>query len=370
VIYLDNAASAPLRAVAREAMEAAWEVAGNPSAVHAAGRAARRLLEDARESLAADIGAHPGEVVFCSGGTEANNLALRGLGGGAVTVSAVEHPSILNARDRLAAVDVLPVDASGRVILPRRLNGPDSAESAARLLSVQLVNGETGVIQPIAEVVEFARRQRALIHSDAVQALGHLKLDFAGLGVDALTLSAHKTGGPVGIGALVVRRSLELRPYSFGGEQESKRRPGTVPVALAAGFAAAVRQATAELAAESSRLRGLHDRLISRSCQTIREVSGNCSGECSPAIVNLTFAGLRADDLLLLLDRAGISCSVGSACTAGVHRPSPVLLAMGRDEAQASASLRFSFGWQTSTADIDALVDALGPAVNQARSAR
>jgi cysteine desulfurase len=284
----------------------------------------------------------------------------------------VEHPSILNAQGRLAQVEVLRVDITGRVVLPAGVGGPttDPSESGAQLLSVQLVNGETGVVQPLAEVVEFARRQRALVHSDAVQALGHLRLDFAGVGVDAMTLSAHKIGGPVGIGALVVRRSLDFRPYGFGGEQESKRRPGTVPVALAAGFAAAVRQATAELAAESERLRRLHDRLISHSRQAIPDVAANCSGECSPAIVNLTFAGLRADDLLLLLDRAQISCSVGSACTAGVHRPSPVLLAMGRTVAQASASLRFSFGWQTSEADIDALVDALMPAVDQARTAR
>jgi cysteine desulfurase len=404
VIYLDNAASAPLRGVARAAMEAAWEVAGNPSAVHGAGRAVRGLLEDARESLAADIGAHPGEIVFCSGGTEANNMALRGLGNGAVAVSAVEHPSVLNARDQMTEVRLLPVDARGRVIrteaggfgsVPRNVSSGGREETACTadsgeqgtpqgdlrdapvastvskglLLSVQTVNGETGVIQPLAEIAAAARSCGALVHSDAVQALGHIPLDFAGLGVDALTLSAHKVGGPVGIGALVVRRLVEFRPVGFGGEQEVKRRPGTVPVALAAGFAAAAHEAVAELPAESARLRSLHDRLIAYCLQALSGVVVNCSGECSPAIVNLTFSGLRADDLLLLLDREGIACSVGSACTAGVHRPSPVLLAMGLGEAAAGASLRFSFGWQTTMADVDALIAVLAPAVSRARSA-
>jgi cysteine desulfurase len=348
VIYLDSAASAPLRPQARAAMRAAWELAGNPNSAHAHGRAARALLEDAREALSAVVGASSGEIVFTSGGTEANNLALRGIAAERRLVSAVEHPSIAN----IPGVEVLRVGGDGRVGLP-------GAPLAGALVSVQWANSETGVVQDIPELAAAAHGAGALFHTDAVQALGHLPLDFAGLGLDAMTITAHKIGGPVGIGALVVRRGLELCPQAFGGEQENRRRPGTVPVALAAGFAAAAQTLNQELASENSRLRGLHDRVVAGVRGFAPQVEVNCSEPCSPAIVNLTFPGARAADLLLLLDREGVSCSAGTACTAGISRPSPVLLAMGRSEADAAASLRFSFGWQTTADEVELALAAL-----------
>jgi cysteine desulfurase len=357
VIYLDNAATTPLRPQAFDALREAGEVVGNPASVHAAGRAARALLEESRERIAACVGAHPSEVVFTSGGTEANNLALRGLGAERVLVSAVEHASILN----IPQVELIRVDDAGRV--PRTELPGESTPGERCLVSIQQVNSETGVIQPLWSAPGTLR------HSDAVQGLGHLPLDFAGSGLDALTITAHKVGGPVGIGALLLKRGVAVRPISYGGEQETKRRPGTVPVALAAGFAAAVEAATGDLDAETTRLKAMHDRLIGGALDAIADVRVNCTPPCSPAIVNLTICGLRAEDLLLLLDQRGICVSLGSACTAGVARPSAVLLAMGRSEADASASIRFSFGWQNTMAEVEEVLRVLPDSVAQARAA-
>ena len=367
--YLDHAASSPMVAEAARAMAGLLERPGNPSSLHASGRAARRALEDARESLAADLGARPAEVVLTSGGTEANNLALLGAraeGRRLVAVSAIEHPSVAAARDRLTGVTVLPVGGTGHLDLDRirELAGPRTG-----LVSVMWVNNETGAVQPVDDVVELAHAAGALAHSDAVQAFGHLPLDFEGSGLDLLSVSAHKLGGPVGIGALVVRRGVTVAPAGFGGGQEARLRSGTVPVALAAGFAAASRVAAGRRAAEAERLAGLRDRLIEGTLATVVDTRANTEAPCSPAIVNLTFAGVRADDVLLLLDAAGFDASTGSACTAGVHQPSEVLLAMGRTTADASASLRFSFGPDTTTGAIDALLGVLPGIVARARSA-
>ena len=373
-MYLDHAASSPMPASVREATSGAMALAGNPSSLHASGRAARRLLEQARESVAADLGAGPGEVVFCSGGTEANNLALLGAVGsagvagpeGEVLVSAVEHPSVAEARRVLGGrARVLAVDAAGRVDPAAVAAG---LGSRTRLVSVMWVNNETGVVQPVREIAELARAAGVLAHSDAVQAVGHLPVDFGASGLDLLSLSGHKLGGPVGIGALLVRRGVVLAPPGFGGGQEAKLRSGTAPVALAVGLAAALREATARLADEAVRLAGLGARLIA-GLRGLPEVVVNTTAPASPAIVHATFAGLRADDLLLLLDAAGIDCSTGSACTAGVHQPSEVLLAMGRTVAEASGSLRFSFGPTTTDADIERLLAVLPGAVETARAA-
>ncbi len=368
--YLDHAASSPVVAAAAEAMTALLTRPGNPSSLHASGRAARRALEDARESLAADLGAHPHEVVFTSGGTEANNVALLGARADGrrpvLAVSAVEHPSVAAARQRLADVVVLPVHGTGHLDLARAadLIGPDVG-----LVSVMWVNNETGAEQPVAEVARLAHAAGALAHSDAVQAFGHLDVDFARSGLDLLSTSAHKLGGPVGIGALVVRRGVVVAPLGFGGGQEARLRSGTVPVALAAGFAAASRVATGRRAAEAVRLAGLQERLVSGVLATIPGTRANTVQPCSPAIVNLTFSGVRADDVLLLLDAVGFDASTGSACTAGVHQPSEVLLAMGRTLEEASASLRFSFGPDTTSGAIDALLGVLPGIVERARSA-
>ena len=364
--YLDHAASSPLRAEALAAIADAFGQAGNPSSLHASGRAARRLLEEARESLAGCLGAAPAEVVFTSGGTEANNIALLGgPDGSAVALSTVEHPSVTGIRGRWDDVRLLPVTASGHLDLDAARGGLDDTVG---LVSVQWVNNETGAVQPVAEVVELARSVGARVHSDAVQALGHVPVDFAASGLDLMTVSAHKVGGPVGIGALVVRRGTAVLPSGFGGGQEAKLRSGTVPAALAVGFAAAARLAISEQQAEAVRLAALRDRLVAGAIATTG-CSTNTVQPCGPAIVNLTFPGVRADDLLLLLDAAGIDASTGSACTAGVHQPSEVLLAMGRTLAEAGASLRFSFGPGTTPEMIDQLLAVLPGLVERARAA-
>ena len=368
--YLDHAASSPLRPAARAAMAGALGLVGNPSSLHTSGRRARGVLEDAREQLAASIGAHPTEVIFTSGGTEADNLAVLGAaaaglaaGRARVAASTVEHPAITNAVRTLGERALwLGVDADG-VVTADALATLDASVSVA---SVLWVNNETGAIQPVPAVVDAARRAGALAHSDGVQALGHVPVSFPASGLDALSLSAHKVGGPVGIGALVVRRGVRVAPIGHGGGQEARLRSGTVPVALASGFAAAAADAVAELASEAPRLAALRGR-VADAMQGLGRV--NEAPAVSPAIVNVTFAGCRADDLLLLLDAAGIDCSTGSACTAGVHRPSEVLLAMGRTEAEASASVRFSFGPDTDEAAVVALLGALPDAVARARAA-
>lgn len=366
--YFDHAASSPMVAVAIEAMAGWWGVAGNPSSLHASGRAARRVLEESRESLAADLGVRSDEVIFTSGGTEANNLALLGAqreGRPKLAMSSIEHASVGGLRERRGSFEVFGVDTEG-VVLPEALTTL-TAEFA--LVSAVWVNNETGVIQDVAAIAETAHAVGAWAHSDAVQALGHVPVNVTEAGLDLVSVSAHKIGGPVGIGALVVRRGVRLAPVGFGGGQEARLRSGTVPVALAAGFAAASRAAVAALPSEAARLAALRDRLISAVRQQIPQTRLNTSSSASPAIVNLTFEGARADDVLLLLDAAGFDASTGSACTAGLHQPSEVLLAMGRTLDEAGSSLRFSFGPQTTTGDVDALLAVLPDAVGRARSA-
>ena len=231
------------------------------------------------------------------------------------------------------------------------------------------VNNETGAVQPVTEVARIAHEAGTWAHTDAVQAFGHLSVDFAASEVDLLSVSAHKLGGPVGIGALVVRRGIRLTSTGFGGGQEARLRSGSVPVALAVGFAAAARRAIERRETEAARLAALRDRLIATAVRLVGDTRSNTIAPSSPAIVNLTFAGVRADDVLLLLDAAGIDASTGSACTAGVHQPSEVLLAMGASQDAAAASLRFSFGPQTTDADVDRLLAVLPDAVERARRA-
>ncbi len=372
-VYLDHAAGAPTLPEASAAMIDVLGRPGNPSSLHTAGRDARRRLEEARESLAADLGAHPSEVVFTSGGTEANNLALCGSVWSSrmtprprLAVSAVEHPSVAGVRSRHAEVELLPVTPGGHLDLAAAAALVDARTA---LVSVMWVNNETGAVQPVDEVVGIAGSVGAWSHSDAVQAFGHVPISFAAAGLDLLSVSAHKLGGPVGIGALLVRRGVKPVTSGFGGGQEAGLRSGTVPVALAAGFAAAARVSCARLSAEAARLAALRDRLIGAALATVPGCRANTIDPCGPAIVNLTFEGVRADDVLLLLDAAGFDASTGSACTAGVHQASDVLLAMGRSLPDASASLRFSFGPGTTGPQIEALLAVLPDVVARARSA-
>ncbi|MDO5684204.1 MAG: cysteine desulfurase family protein [Propionibacteriaceae bacterium] len=353
-------------------------LAGNASSLHAAGRAARAVLEDAREKIADDLGAHPTEVVFTSGGTEADNLAIQGAWRARprgrvgqrnrMVCSAIEHPAVTETmlalgRDGADIVQV-PVDREGLLDLDALA---EALTVPTQLTSVMWVNNETGTTQPIAEVVEQARAAGSWVHSDAVQALGHVPIRFESTGLDLLSVSAHKVGGPIGIGALLVRRELPLRAYAFGGGQERDLRSGTAAPALAAGFAAAVHRAVQIREAETQRL----TRLSERVRYAVGLYGGIVNGRVgSPSILNVSFPGARADDLLLLLDAEGFDCSTGSACTAGVHQPSPVLLAMGRTEDEARESLRLSFGWNTTAVDLTRLVAVLPRVIERARAVR
>lgn len=366
-VYLDHSATTPMRPDAVEAYVAAAGLVGNPASLHRLGQRARSALEEAREELAAAVGAHPSEVIFTSGGSEADSIAVLGSlaarrdeGRTRLLVSAVEHPAVAGAVQHGA--ETIAVDAAGRVDLEAagRLLDEDVA-----LVSVMSVNNETGTIQPVEEVRRLAVRAGAWMHSDAVQALGHVPLDFAASRLDLMSLSAHKVGGPVGIGALLAGRAIVPRPIGLGGGQERAVRSGTAPVALAAAFAVAARLAVAELEAESARLTVLRDRAAAAAVAAGGRL--NSSPEGAPHIVNATFDGILADALLFLLDQRGVHASVGSACRAGVHQPSEVLLAMGRTVDEASQSLRFSLGRTTTEADLERFEAVLPLAVEQAR---
>ena len=342
---------------------------GNPSSLHRPGQRARAALEEVREELAAAVGAHPTEVIFTSGGSEADSIAV--LGGWArrrdegrerCLVSAIEHPAVLGATSWGA--ELMPVTSDGVLDVAA---ATQLIDDTAAVVSVMAVNNETGVVQPVAEVAELARASGAWMHTDAVQALGHLPVDFAASGADLMSLSAHKIGGPVGVGALLARREVVPRATGLGGGQERELRSGTVPVALAAAFARAASLAVEDLETEAARLRALSGRIAEAAVAAGGRLNSREDG--APHIVNVTFDGVRADDLLFLLDQRGIYASVGSACKAGVHQPSDVLLAMGRTPDEAVQSLRFSIGWSTTDADIDEACRALPEALARARAA-
>ena len=374
-VYADHAASTPMRLSASVALAEMAGLSGNPSALHGAGRRARALLEDAREELAALLGAHPDEVVFTSGGSEADSIAvLRAAeqwvaSRPGVLVSTIEHPAVATAVEVLGTrCATFGVDDGGHARLDelsdrlrRHPAGP------VGLVSLMLVNNEVGTVQPVELAAEIAQRAGAWFHTDAVQAFGHLSLDFGTLGAQLVSVSAHKVGGPVGVGALLVRRGVRLGRYGLGGVQEAGIRSGTQMVALAAAFAAAARQAVAEQASQAARLRQFRERLVIAS-QALGAVVVNGAEPLSPAIVNLSFDGALSDDLTFLLDQQQVYCSSGSACRAGVHGPSEVLLAMGRDADAARGGVRFSFGWSTTSADIDRIIAALPAAVHRARA--
>lgn len=391
--YLDHAATTPMRAQAVAALAEEAARVGNPSSVHQAGRAARKVVEEARELVADRLGAHPTEVVFTSGGTEADNLAVRGLGlpgaagaGGRrrVLTSAVEHHAVLDPAAWLAEragadVVVLPVDGAGVVRLDALGEALAGGRGAGAVVSVMWANNEVGTVQPVRRVAELAREHGALVHSDAVQAVGRLPVDFAASGLDAMTVSAHKLGGPVGVGALLVRRGVGVEPLVRGGGQERGLRPGTVPTALIRSFAVALDLATAEREAEATRLAALRDALVAGVLREVPDAvvrgpwpeggAGAQGWTRLPGNAHLTFAGCDSEALLFGLDRAGVAASAGSACQAGVQQASHVLAAMGLPEAEVRGALRFSLGWTSTAADVDAVVAAIGQVVALARAA-
>jgi cysteine desulfurase len=383
VPYLDYAASAPLRPEALAAMLPFLErPVANPSSQHAAGRAARGAVETAREQVAALVGAAPSQVVFTSGGTEADNLAVKGTvlarerGARHLVASAVEHHAVLDAAESAAAelggeLDLVPVDPAGRVDL-------DALEASLRpgrtaLVAVMAANNEVGTGQPVAEAAALAHQAGAVLLCDAVQAAGVPGLDLGAVGADLVALAAHKLGGPTGVGALVVRHGLDLRPLVHGGGQERGLRSGTLPVAALAGFGAAAAVAAAGRAAHAHRLARLRARLLAglRAAEPALTVNGDQAGGLDgpadprslPGLLSVRFPGRRAEDLLLLLDRAGVACSAGSACASGAVTASHVLLAMGRTPSEARETIRFSLGWGSTDADVDEAVAAVGQAL-------
>ena len=388
--YLDHAATTPLRPQARAALEAHLGITGNPSSLHASGRAARRVVEEARESLAADLNARPSDVLFTSGGTEGDNIAVKGLywarqaaepRRSRILCSSVEHHAVLDAvrwleRDAGARVEWLPVDSQGRV-------RPESLQQALRdpadvaLVTCMWANNEIGTVSPIAELAAIAAAAGVPFHTDAVQALGQVPVDFAGSGADALTVTAHKVGGPVGIGALLLRAGVAITPLTHGGGQERDVRSGTLDAAAAASFAAACHAATTDLGQQAQVMGRLRDRLIAGVLAAVPDVILNGDSDLAagpdarrlPGNAHLSFPGCEGDALLMLLDARGVECSTGSACTAGVARPSHVLTALGASAAVARSSLRFTFGHTSSESDVDAAVTAIGPAVERARRA-
>ena len=369
-----------MRPAALEAMTRELAASGNPSSLHGSGRRARRVLEEARELIAERLGATPHEVVLTGGGTEADNLAVKGAywarhdadpARDRLLVSAIEHHAVLDPAQWLAGrgarVELLPVDAAARLDLDRLR---DSVDPRVAVISVMWANNEVGTVQPVSEVVATAARHGVPVHADAVQAAGWLAVDFAASGLDLMTVSAHKVGGPVGVGALLVRRGTALTAVLHGGGQERSLRSGTPDAAGAVGFAVALDEAVRAREVTARRVAALRDRLLGGVLAAVPDtlVSGD-PADGLPGIAHLVFPGCEGDSLLYLLDAAGIECSTGSACQAGVARPSHVVLATGLPERQARGALRLSLGWSSTDADVDALLAVIGEVVERARRA-
>jgi cysteine desulfurase len=381
MVYFDHAATTPMLPEALSAYVDAAGSVGNASSLHASGRDARRRVEEARERIAAAVGARPSEVIFTGGGTEADNLAVKGIfwarraarpGRVRVVASAVEHHAVLDAVHWLGAhegaeVTWLPVDETGRV-------APSAFESAlgddVAVASVMWANNEVGALQPIGELAALAASAGVPLHTDAVQAVGQVPVHFAAAGVGAMTLSGHKLGGPVGVGALLLGRDVDCTPLSHGGGQERDVRSGTLDVPGIVSFAVAVEAAVKNQQAYAVRVGGLRDELVRRVLDMVPDAICNGPvGDRLPGNAHFSFPGCEGDALLLLLDAQGIACSTGSACSAGVAQPSHVLLAMGADADRARSSLRFTLGHTSTRADVDALVAALPAATERARRA-
>ena len=377
--YLDHAATTPMLPEAIAAMTAHLGVVGNASALHAAGRRARRVVEESRESLAESLGARPSEIVFTGGGTESDNLAVKGLYWSRTRVlsSPVEHHAVLDAVHWLsehegATVEYLPVDGYGRVH-PAELRAAIERDPASvALVTVMWANNEVGTVQPVRELAAVAAEYGIPMHADAVQALGQVPVSFAESGLTALTVTGHKIGGPFGIGALLLSRGATPVPLLHGGGQERDVRSGTLDAPAAAGFAAAAAWAVEHRAEHTVTLGALRDELVAGVLAAVPDavLNGDPAAEGRlPANAHFSFPGCEGDALLMLLDAQGIECSTGSACSAGVPQPSHVLLAMGVDPLLARASLRFSLGHTSVREDVAALAAAIGPAVQRARNA-
>jgi cysteine desulfurase len=383
--YFDHAATTPVLPEVLDVLVEQLRRLGNPSSLHASGREARRVVEESRESIAHCLGARPGDVVFTSGGTEADNLAVKGIARARraadparvrVLASAVEHHAVLDSVEWLAEqgfdVRLVDVDEVGRIRTDQLRGLLAEDPGAVALISCMWANNEVGTIQPLDEVVAAALEAGVPVHSDAVQAVSHLPVDFTASGLDAMTVTAHKLGGPVGVGALLTRRELEVAPIIHGGGQERQIRSGTLDAPAIAAFARALEMAVGVREQLHDRLERLRDELVERVTAAVPGVVVNGDKRAEhrlPGIAHLGFPGCEGDSLLMLLDAVGIECSTGSACTAGVPQPSHVLLAMGQPEDVARGSLRFSLGHTSTREEVDRLVAVLPGVVVRARAA-
>lgn len=394
--YLDHAATTPMLPEAALAMTALLNDArlarGNASSLHTSGRRARRLIEEAREDIAAALGARPSEVIFTAGGTESDNLALKGIywarraadpARKRLLVSSVEHHAVLDAAEWLvehegAELTLLEVDAFGRVHDDTLRAAIAEDPAGVAMVSVMWANNEVGTVNPISELAKTCAEQGIPFHTDAVQAVGALAVDFAASKASALTLTGHKLGGPFGAGVLLLSRDVACTSVQHGGGQEREVRSGTLDVPAIVGLAAAVRAAVDSRTAEAERVTALRDELVATVTKIVPDAvlngdpgQSDVDGGPSrlPGNAHFTFPGCAGDSLLMLLDARGIECSTGSACTAGVAQPSHVLLAMDVAPDQARSSLRFSLGHTSTRADVAALAEAIGPVVERARNA-
>jgi cysteine desulfurase len=383
-VYLDHAATTPMHPAAIEAMTAALATVGNASSLHTTGRAARRRMEEARETLARLLGARPSEIIFTAGGTESDNLAVKGIYWARrdaepkrrrIITSPVEHHAILDAVEWLvehegAEVTWLPVGADGS-ISTTALRAALTEHDDVALVTVMWANNEVGTIMPVAELAAISSEFDVPMHSDAIQAVGQLPVDFAASGLSAMSVAAHKFGGPSGVGALLLRRDTACVPLLHGGGQERDVRSGTPDVAGTVAMAAAAQVAVDGLEANRARISALRDRLIDGVLTSMDDVdlNGAVGDARLPGNTHFTFRGCEGDALLMLLDAKGIECSTGSACTAGLAQPSHVLIAMGADAASARGSLRLSLGHTSTDADVDAALEVLPAAVDRARQA-
>ncbi|SDL48032.1 cysteine desulfurase [Lentzea albidocapillata subsp. violacea] len=375
--YLDHAATTPMHPQAVAAMTEALSTTGNASSLHTSGRRARRAIEEARENIADALGARPSEVLFTGGGTESDNLAVKGIywasGRRRVLASAVEHHAVLDAVEWLerqgADVTWLPTDRFGRVSPESVAEALDASDDVA-LVTTMWANNEVGTINPVHEIAAVCAARGVPFHTDAVQAVGAVPVDFAASGASALTMTGHKVGGPYGVGVLLLARDVKCTPLMHGGGQERDVRSGTLDVPSIVGLARAVRISVEEQAFRAVEIAALRDELIASVRAVVPDVIVNGDPvDRLPGNAHLTFPGCEGDSLLMLLDARGVECSTGSACTAGVAQPSHVLLAMGVEPALARGSLRFSLGHTSTRADVEKLVSVIGPVVERARTA-
>jgi cysteine desulfurase len=389
--YLDHAATTPMLPAALAAMTEQLARVGNASSLHASGREARRVAEQSRERLAEALGARPSEVLFTGGGTEGDNLAVKGMFWARraadqrrrrIVVSPAEHHAVLDSVEWLekhddAEVTWLQVAPTGRVT-PAALAEALGDGTDVAVASVMWANNEIGAVSDVAALAATAHAVGVPLHTDAVQAVGQLQVDFAASGVDALTMTGHKLGGPMGAGALLLRRDAECTPLLHGGGQERDVRSGTLDVAAIVGLTVATTTSVAERAERTARIAALRDRLVAGVVEQVPDAELNgpplddvvAGGPGRlPGNAHLSFPGAQGDALLMLLDARGIECSTGSACSAGVARPSHVLLATGADPDRARSSLRFSLGHTSTGADVEAVLEVVAPVVERARRA-